>query len=82
MPDTAGSPAGTGFTCTGFAWDAENGEFLLGNIGQDLSTSKGMSSTIVRLSSDFSTVLGEIDLYETLVVSRTLVSAPRIWLTS
>lgn len=65
MPDTAGSPAGTGFTCTGFAWDAENGEFLLGNIGQDLSTSKGMSSTIVRLSSDFSTVLGEIDLYET-----------------
>ena len=65
MPDTAGSPAGTGFTCTGFAWDAENGEFLLGNIGQDLSTSKGMSSTIVPLSSDFSTVLGEIDLYET-----------------
>ncbi len=65
LPDAAGSPAGTGFTCTGLAWDAKAGEFLLGNIGQDLPTTEGLRSTIVRMSSDFSTVKGEINLYGT-----------------
>ena len=66
MPDVAGSPVGKGFTCTGLNRDESSGEWLVGNVGQDLPTNeKGMRSTIVRLSGDFSSVLGEIDLHDT-----------------
>ena len=65
MPDVAGSPVGKGFTCTGLNHDASSGEWLVGNVGQDLPTNEeDMRSTIVRLSGDFSSVLGEIDLHD------------------
>ena len=64
MPDLAGSPAGKGFTCTGLAYDAGSDEWLVGNIGKDLPTSDGLRSTIVRLSDDFASVCGEIDLHD------------------
>lgn len=65
MPDVAGGPVGKGFTCTGLNRDASSGEWLVGNVGQDLPTNeKGVHSTIVRLSGDFSSVLGEIDLHD------------------
>ena len=58
LPDAADSPKGTGFTCTGLTFDATNNEWLVGNVGQELPTEGKMRSTIVRLSADFSSVLG------------------------
>lgn len=64
LPDAASSPEGRGFTCTGLALDSESAEWLVGNVGQDRPDNGDMRSTIVRLSGDFSTVLGEIDLHD------------------
>lgn len=65
MPDALDSPEGKGFTCTGLARDESSGGWLVGNVGQDLPTNeKGMRSSIVWLSDDFSSVLGEIYLYD------------------
>jgi len=63
LPDVAGGVAGKGFTCTGLAYDAAEDIFYAGNIGKALPATPGFASTIVKLSSDFMTNTGEIDLH-------------------
>lgn len=65
LPDVALGVAGKGFTCTGLAYDATEGIFYVGNIGKDLPATAGFYSTIVKLSKDGATNLGEINIYET-----------------
>lgn len=54
---------GHGWTCTGLAYDAETDTFLVGDIGKALPSSTGFASQIVKVSSDFLTVRGTIDLH-------------------
>ena len=54
---------GHGWTCTGLAYDANSDTFLVGDIGKALPSSSGFASQIVRVSSDFSTVVEQIPLY-------------------
>ena len=54
-----------GFTCTGLAYDAENDQFLIGDIGKLLPSSGTIQSQIVRVTSDFSTVVSIIPVYST-----------------
>lgn len=56
---------GHGFTCTGLAYDAETDTFLIGDIGKETPESAGYASQIVRMSSDFLTVVEQIPLYTT-----------------
>lgn len=52
---------GHGFTCTGLAYDSKTKTFLVGDIGTQ-QPGGTVHSQIVRLSNDFSTVLGTIAL--------------------
>ncbi len=54
---------GRGWTCTGLAYDAVNGTFLVGDIGKALPSDAGFASQLVRVSSDFQTVEETIPLY-------------------
>lgn len=63
MPDIYGT--GHGFTCTGLCHDAETDTYLVGDIGKELPSSTGFASQIVRLSADFTTVVGTIPLAAT-----------------
>lgn len=54
---------GHGFTCTGLAYDERNDLFLVGDIGMQ-QPGGTMRSQIVKLSTDFTTVIGTIALYE------------------
>lgn len=54
---------GHGWTCTGLAYDALSDTFLVGDIGKALPSSPGFASQIVRVSTDFLTVVGTIKLY-------------------
>jgi len=54
---------GYGWTCTGLAYDAESDTFLVGDIGKELPSSEGFASKIIRVSSDFLTVVEQIPLY-------------------
>lgn len=54
---------GKGFTCTGLAYDAANNTFLVGDIGILLPNSGTIQSQLVRVSSDFTTVVETIPLY-------------------
>lgn len=63
VPDIKGGPIHKGFTCTGLTYDTNEDIFYIGNIGKELPTSEGFQSTIVKVSKDFMTNLGEIDLY-------------------
>lgn len=58
LPDVYST--GHGFTCTGLAYD--DGTFLVGDIGE-LQPGGTVKSQIVRLSSDFETVIETIPLY-------------------
>lgn len=53
---------GHGFTCTGLAYDSVNDIFLVGDIGKMLPNSGTIASQIVKLSADFETVVGTINL--------------------
>lgn len=53
---------GKGFTCTGLAYDSANDVFLVGDIGILLPNSGTIASQIVKLSTDFATVEGTINL--------------------
>lgn len=55
--------AGKGFTCTGLAYDATTGTFLVGDIGILLPNSGTIQSQLVRLSADFTTVVETMPLY-------------------
>ncbi len=71
---------GTGFTCTGLAYDPYNNVFLVGDIGKRLPNSGTIASRIVKLSTDFETVLGTIDLHTSYDVQGiTLDSDGSIW---
>lgn len=63
LPDIYGT--GHGWTCTGLAHDDLTSTFLVGDIGKALPSSAGFASQIVRVSSDFLTVLETIPLYTT-----------------
>ena len=54
---------GHGWTCTGLAYDVLTNTFLVGDIGKELPSSQGFASQIVRVSYDFSAVIGTIPLY-------------------
>lgn len=61
LPDIYGN--GHGWTCTGLAY--YDNSFLIGDIGKELPTSQGFASQIVRVSTDFQTVIETIPLYQT-----------------
>lgn len=61
LPDIYGT--GKAFTCTGLAYDADNDVFLVGDIGKALPSSTGFASQIVKVTTDFLTVVGTIPLY-------------------
>lgn len=61
LPDIYGN--GHGWTCTGLAY--YDNSFLVGDIGKELPTSQGFASQIVRVSTDFQTVIETIPLYQT-----------------
>lgn len=63
MPDIYGT--GHGFTCTGLCHDTATDTYLVGDIGKELPSSSGFASQIVRLSADFTTVVGTIPLAAT-----------------
>lgn len=65
LPDIADGVVGKGFTCTGLTYDKNEDIFYAGNIGKDLPATNGFKSTIVKLSKDGTTNLGEINLYTT-----------------
>ena len=54
---------GCGWTCTGLAYDAGTDTFLVGDIGKELPSSTGFASKIIRVSTDFTTVVEQISLY-------------------
>lgn len=54
---------GHGWTCTGLAYDADSDTFLVGDIGKELPSSSGFASKLIRVSSDFGTVVEQIPLY-------------------
>ncbi len=56
--------AGKGFTCTGLSYDLINNCFLVGDIGILKPNSGTIRSQIIKMSADFSSVLGTIPLYE------------------
>jgi hypothetical protein len=61
MPDGAsGSTAGKGFTCTGITKDLEDGTWWVGNYGKAQPADGTQTPSIVHLSSDKATYLGEI----------------------
>ena len=53
-----------GFTCTGLAYDSANNCFLIGDIGA-LLPGETAQSQIVKMTTDFSEVIGTIPLYST-----------------
>lgn len=61
LPDIYGN--GHGWTCTGLAYDEDSDTFLVGDIGKALPSSEGFASQIVRVTSDFQTVVEQIPLY-------------------
>lgn len=65
MPDVELGDPGKGFTCTGLTYDENEDIFYVGNIGKALPSTEGFKSTIVKLSKDGTTNLGEIKLYNT-----------------
>lgn len=64
LPDGAAhSEAGKGFTCTGLVKDLTDDTWWVGNHGKKNETTQGsesFESSVVHLSEDFSTILGEI----------------------
>lgn len=65
VPDVEFGVPGKGFTCTGLTYDESEDVFYVGNIGKALPSTEGFKSTIVKLSKDGTTNLGEIKLYNT-----------------
>jgi hypothetical protein len=63
LPDASGSDAGQGFSIAGFAYDDADGTWwaVNGGLNYDGSTADRQQS-LVHLSADFATNLGEIDL--------------------
>lgn len=62
LPDVKYGTAGKGFTCTGLTYSPSDGTFYAGNYGKMLTSDSTLNNTIVHLSSDFRTNLGEIEL--------------------
>lgn len=56
---------GHGWTCTGLVYDASSDTFLVGDIGKELPSSTGFASKIIRVKSDFSQAVEQINLYTT-----------------
>lgn len=71
---------GMGFTCTGLAYDPCNNVFLVGDIGKRLPNSGTIASRIVKLSTDFETVIETIDLHTSYDIQGiTLDSDGSVW---
>ena len=64
LPDIELGLKGKGFTCTGLTYDEAENVFWMGNCGKKLPDSEGYSATIVKVSADGKTNLGEIKLYD------------------
>lgn len=62
LPDVEGRTAGTGFTITGLTYSSSDNTFYAGNYGKTYTTDTTVKNTIVHLSNDMKTNLGEIDL--------------------
>jgi hypothetical protein len=61
LPDGAsGAVPGKGWTCTGLARDPVDGSWWAGNDGRGDAPSDPHASSILHLSPDFSTILGEV----------------------
>lgn len=54
---------GKGFTCTGLAYDVRTDTFLVGDIGILQPNTGTIQSQLVKISRDFTTVVGTIPLY-------------------
>ncbi len=66
LPDVEKGETGKGFTCTGLTYDETDKCFYVGNYGKMLPSDSTIYNTIVKLSADGNTVLGEIKLYDTI----------------
>ncbi len=64
LPDVAKGNAKNGFTCTGLTFDESENCFYAGNYGKELPSDSAQNMTIVKLSRDCKTNLGEIDLHK------------------
>lgn len=64
LPDAGGTNPSGGFTCTGLDRDAR-GFWIVGNDGRSSPSSSTFNSSIVILSTDFGTVIDEIDVKST-----------------
>lgn len=62
LPDVKYGTEGKGFTCTGLTYSSVDGTFYAGNYGKMLTSDSTLNNTIVHLSNDFRTNLGEIEL--------------------
>lgn len=62
LPDVEGRTAGTGFTITGLTYSSSDNTFYAGNYGKTYTSDTTVKNTIVHLSNDMKTNLGEIDL--------------------
>jgi hypothetical protein len=71
LPDGAtASDAGKGFTCTGLARDAD-GTWWVANFGAPLDPPGVLVPSIVHLSADFTTILGEVEVVADLGLAAT-----------
>lgn len=64
IPDLKDGIKNIGFTCTGLAYDKNEKVFYIGNIGKYYPNDEKFNSTIVKISRDLKSNLGEIKLYE------------------
>lgn len=63
LPDGPGGDTGKGFTCTGLERDPTDGTWWVGDDGRHTEASPGVQQTaLLRLSSDFTTILTTVDL--------------------
>ena len=79
LPDGAsGSTAGIGFTCTGIAL-ANDGTWWLGNYGKPAApwTGVNFAASLVHLSADFKTFLGQITFASLGITQNTTVTGPQ-----
>ena len=62
LPDIKYGETGKGFTITGLAYSASDNTYYAGNYGKVYTSDTTVNNTIVHLSSDLKTNLGEIEL--------------------
>lgn len=64
IPDASNYSPGSGFTCTGLAYDNVDDVFWVGNYGSEYPKSDVVLPTIIKMSKDFKEIEDEIRIYE------------------